>query len=206
MLADILADTNGGSVTNILTVSAIDSSLTGTGLTKATITASQTPTWEIEQKLVATVGHEGDTLEMRADRIRYIATEAIGFVRPSGLVVIEAPNTAKAYGSLHDRSGLWWLIVGRLIVLGYIVVEVSTKTRAGYATGNGNAGKDTVLGSIQRRFPNLIVNDNNIADSLAMLSMGARALGYPIDGDIPVKSMDMFNRVTWPIKPLDKDE
>jgi crossover junction endodeoxyribonuclease RuvC len=119
----------------VVKVVGLDLSLTCTGVAVATqngaitdrITSKPTP---------------NATLADRAVRIGLITARVVDFVRGADLVIIEGPTYATSTGSQHDRSGLWWLVVNRLIAGTMPVVEVSPTTRCRYATGRGNASKD----------------------------------------------------------------
>ena len=58
-------------------------------------------------------------------------------------------------------------------------------SRATYATGKDNAGKDAVLAAVVRRYPDVDVTGNDEADALVMAAMGARLLGHPLEDSLP---------------------
>lgn len=168
----------------------IDPSLTGTGL--ALINTDDrlvAETWTIVTK-----GHHSDTLLQRLDRLDTI----VDFVAAvdADLAVIEQSAYSRTAGHQHDRSGLWWLIIARLQPR-IPVVEVPPTTRARYATGKGNASKDTVLLEVARRYPHARPANNNEADALVLAAMGARHLGHPID-DLPKTHLAAMDAVHWP--------
>jgi crossover junction endodeoxyribonuclease RuvC len=117
----------------VVKVVGLDLSLTCTGVAVATqngaitdrITSKPTP---------------NATLADRAVRIGLITARVVDFVRGADLVIIEGPTYATSTGSQHDRSGLWWLVVNRLIAGTMPVVEVSPTTRCRYATGARHLG------------------------------------------------------------------
>lgn len=122
-------------------------------------------------EIIATSGHLDDTLAQRRQRISRIRAEVIGWCTNADLVVIEAPSYGSKGGSAHDRAGLWWLVVSALMHRDIPVLDVSPKTRAKYATGNGNADKDEVLAAAVRRLP-IAVSNNNTADAAWLVAIG----------------------------------
>jgi crossover junction endodeoxyribonuclease RuvC len=113
------------------------------------------------------------------------------------LVVVEGPSYASTSPHTHDRAGLWWLVVGRLLNCGHRVAIAPPSSRAKYGTGKGNAGKDLVLASVVRRYPDVEVTGNDEADALLLAAMGARRLGAPID-DLPKTHLAALSGVAWP--------
>lgn len=120
------------------------------------------------------------------------------------LFVIESPlyraNTGS--GAVHDRAGLWWLVVHLLYKHG-LVVEVSTTTMKRYATGSGGTPKGStskapVTAAMPRMFPGVYVTDDNAADALALAAMGARALGHPREPSPQRVHPAALDAVRWP--------
>ena len=172
----------------------IDPSLTATGL--ALIDLDQravVDTWTIASK-----GKADATLRQRLARLDSLAT-AITYVDDLALVVIEGPSLGQTRQSgTFDRAGLWWAIVANLDNLGIPIVEVAPACRARYATGKGNAGKDTVLLEVARRYPTVPVANNNEADALVLAAMGFHHLtGAPLV-DLPASHRAALAAVTWP--------
>lgn len=183
----------------------IDPSLTGTGLARIdTDDRLYADTVTITSK-----GSKGAGLPERHRRLaslahRDIADCALGIHyadgRTADLVVIEAPSLGQArQGGTLDRHGLWWLLIDRLYTLRIAVATVTPAARAKYATGKGNAGKDTVLLEVARRFPHVDVQNNNEADALILAAMGARWAGTPID-EMPKTHTDALAKVEWPAR------
>lgn len=140
------------------------------------------------------------TLEQRHNRLQRIVGELREYCSAADLVVIEQPAFSRSTGSMHDRSGLWWLVVTKLRSLDLPVVEVTPPARAKYATGKGNAGKDAVLAAVVRRYVDVDVTGNDEADALVLAAMGARHLGHPID-DLPKTHLAALEAVRWPEEP-----
>lgn len=127
-----------------------------------------------------------------------VAHDVLAHVEPGGLVVVEAPSHGSRFGNPHERAGLWWRVVQYLVRRGDLVATVAPKTRAKYATGDGNADKRRVLAAMPARYPFVTVRDHNLADGLALAAMGWRALGSPVEA-VHEKAMDEAVRVVrWP--------
>ena len=175
----------------------IDPSLTATGLALIdTDDRLVVDTWTITTK-----GHRDDSIRQRLNRIEDIAGQ-ITLVE-ADYHVIEYPTLSQGRQGGHlDRHGLWWLTVSALRANapdGGRLAVVPASTRARYATGKGNAGKDTVLLEVARRYPHARPANNNEADALILAAMGARHLGAPID-DLPKTHLAAMDAVQWPGK------
>lgn len=154
-----------------------------------------------------TKGTKADDLSRRSFRLNLIG----GYIEelydditdkghhPADLVVIEGPAHGQTTGSHHDRSGLWWQIVGDFLDLGIPVVEISPSSLKTYATGKGNAGKDEVMLAVARRYTDITeVANNDQADALVLAAMGARHLGAPIEASLPASHLRALDKVAWP--------
>lgn len=166
----------------------LDLSLTATGR------AAYCP--QRNEFVCSTVGSKGkrsDTYAMRGARLADLKDRivqwsiSVGLYHPE-LVVIEGPSIGSVNGSQHDRSGLWWMVVSDFQARDIPVLVVPPKTRAKYATGNGNSGKDVVLAHVIERYADntkdRIKNDNE-ADAIVLAAMGARFLGIPQEATPP---------------------
>lgn len=139
----------------------------------------------------------GDTVTHRHHRLLWIANEVLEWCTGSDLVVLEGPSYGSTTGHQHDRSGLWWLVVHRVLNAGLPLAVVPPTSRARYATGKGNAGKDAVLVAVVRRYPEVDVTGNDQADALVLAAMGARKLGHPIDA-VPKPCRLAMGGAAWP--------
>lgn len=170
----------------------VDLSLTGTGL-------SRFVAGRIDTDLIKTIGRKTDTLQDRSERLTGIAHDVRTFALAASLIVIEAPSYGSKHGAQHDRSGLWWLVVNDLIQSGHEVATVSPQGRAKYATGKGNADKDSVLASAIRRYPDAMITNNNVADAVILGAMGKRRLGEPVEEyELVSTALDAMSGVAWP--------
>jgi Holliday junction resolvasome RuvABC endonuclease subunit len=180
----------------------IDASLTGTAIVVVDID-EETGTYTIvSSDLIETKGSKSATLRERFVRLRTIA-DTVEHLAWQGdfapdLAVIEAPSYGSSHGHAHDRSGLWWLIVDTLLGFGVRVASVPPQTRAKYATGKGNAGKDAVLAAVVRGYPEFEVDNNNVADATVLTAMGCRFMGFPLeDGDLSQQRLDAMSGAAW---------
>lgn len=160
----------------------VDFSLTGTGLAVLCDDGS-TDTCTI------TSPKDDGSVSSIADRLIYIAdkVESWADLSDDDTVVIE--------GLLHHApsphrgkiAGGWWMLAARVAALvSDPVLVIAPKTRAKYATGNGAAGKQAVLEQVTARYPKFDIHgDDNIADAVTLVAIGARTLGRPIDPDLP---------------------
>lgn len=170
----------------------IDPSLTSTGI------AVIDPDTGIQLHRIRSKGTKTATLRERAARLNRLTLEVLETTEGADLIVIESPAYSNSLGSMHDRSGLWWTIVGTLRLRNIPVIEVPPTTRAKYATGRGNAGKDEVLAAVIRRYPTLEVTGNDVADALTLAAIGARLTGWKLEDTIPKASADALGKLALP--------
>lgn len=155
----------------------IDLSLTGTGL--ARIGADG-----IEVGLFGTEGRRDASLEERRTRIETLAGEILDWVGSPLAALVESPSYNSSGGHAHDRSGLWWLVVTGLRTRGVAVAELAPATLKKYVTGKGTSTKDAMIAATVRRFPDVDVNNNNVADALGLACVASRLAGSPVDGEL----------------------
>lgn len=175
----------------------LDLSLTSTGGC-LTIGGRVQEMWSIP-----TTGKKSATLEQRADRLGSIANRVIEYVKgdDTDLVVIEGPSYGSRFGSPHDRSGLWWLVVRDVLLEGVPVAVVAPQARAKYGTGSGGSKKDVVLAHVIERYADVAPKPKNDdeADALLLASMGSRHLGFPVEpGELPEANLASLDGVAWP--------
>ncbi|KAB1661666.1 crossover junction endodeoxyribonuclease RuvC [Pseudoclavibacter sp. CFCC 13796] len=157
------------------TVVGLDLSLTGTGLARVVKGG-------LEVKRIGSSGSADATLSERSGRLHFMAERILDWTGTPVLVAIESPAYRSFSGHAHDRSGLWWSVVSALFSSGVTVAEVPPATLKKYATGKGTANKDAMIAAMVRRFPDVDINDNNIADAVALGCVAARLVDQPIDG------------------------
>ena len=140
------------------------------------------------------------------ERMQWVLHELSDFIKPvvPDLVVIEGPSFGSTTGRPHERAGLWWMITRRLWLNSIPYAVMPPKTRALYATGNGNADKNLVIECMCARFPSVDIRDDNQADALAMAVAGADHLGVMVP-EGPGRYRQALRKVVWPQLPSDED-
>ncbi|OOB90770.1 hypothetical protein B0T42_09915 [Rathayibacter sp. VKM Ac-2630] len=130
--------------------------------------------------------------------MEYVAGRALEWLPTSGLFVIEEPPPTLTGGLAIERHALYYLLVRVLLRRGP-VVRVHQATRAMYATGNGRAKKPEVLAAMRAAFPAVRVSDDNAADALALMALGSRNLGRPLEVEpISKKQTAAGGSLRWP--------
>jgi crossover junction endodeoxyribonuclease RuvC len=131
------------------------------------------------------------------DRLRWIARNCfLEAANPNAdLIAIEGPAPSKSMGHVHERGGLWWMVVNDLDTDGFRIVVVGPTTLKKYATGRGNAGKDEVLLAAARRFP-WFKGGNDEADALWLAAIAAELSGQPIVTMPAANRVDLASKVT----------
>lgn len=168
----------------------LDLSLTGTGMSDGH------ETWLIRSsgKVDATLAERHARLDLVLNNVVYY----MGEEWPTSLIVVEGPAFASKTGHMHDRSGLWWRVVGGLIADGYPVAEVPPTVLKKYACSKGNASKGMMMDAAARRFPNVdTAGDDNRADALWLAAMGHDYLGVPLV-TMPALNRSSLDSVRWP--------
>ena len=152
------------------------------------------------------------TLDERHARQRVLAREICEWVMGPGLdsalcLALESP----AYGAgfeagAHDRSGLWWRVVGLAYgVAAQHVVEVNPSTLKAYATGNGRADKATMIAAARTRYGGTAALSHDEADALHLAGMAAHAAGVPVHmGEMSARSLKFLTHPNWPLHLLAK--
>lgn len=175
----------------------IDPSLTATGVALLNVTKQNEHEWLIVDVFANKLtGHS---------RINYIINEVremLSYLGEGDLVVMEGPSYGSHGSRTHELAGIWWLIRHEIYLSQARtgqkhVAIVPPRTRAKYATGNGNASKSEVLKSVGEMFPNQPIIDDNAADAMTFAAMGARWLNMPVDERTP-EQIESFMKVEWP--------
>jgi crossover junction endodeoxyribonuclease RuvC len=178
------------------TVVGIDPSLTCTGV--AVVTAESHP-WTSSVVKVTSTGKKDDDWYRRSQRLDYLKFSVVEYVPFKSLVVMESPSYGAIGGSAHDRSGLWWMIFNWLrFERECLVLPVSSAQRQKYATGKGNADKDTVLAAAIKRYPDIDITNNNTADAVIFAAIGCRLLGEPLEESLPTTHLDAMKKIKLP--------
>ncbi len=130
-------------------------------------------------------------------RLRIIRAQVMDHVRHADLVVVEGLSLASQSGQHLTRAGLWHLVMDEIDSACIPWAEVPPTVLKKYATGKGNADKDTVLLSVARRFPDYPIRGNDEADAVALVAMGSDWLGHPLT-TMPAAHRAVLQKVTWP--------
>jgi Holliday junction resolvasome RuvABC endonuclease subunit len=170
----------------------IDSSLTATGLCRIDIGENDDgPVLKYSYEMAcATVGAPKPTADKSkramarrvmalADKIEAAICTPEDPLVPD-LIVVES----LAYGAKGDSAWVLPWVFGKVIELAETykvpLITVGTTARAKYATGRGNADKDTVMLAAVKRWPEGEAKNNNEADALIVAAIGCHYLGMPI--------------------------
>ncbi|WP_263310041.1 hypothetical protein [Brachybacterium atlanticum] len=179
-------------------IAGIDPSLTSTGV--AIVRSPE----RVETATVASKPPAAgtETVRSRFERMEQLAAKILGLVDNADLVGIESPAYGmRNAGKVHDRSGLWWWIVGQLEAHGVPVVEVSPPSRMMYATGKGNVGKDLVLVTAAATYKQATITGNDVADAVVIAAMVSRLAGQPIELREPSQAkMRALTKVHMPVE------
>lgn len=120
-------------------------------------------------------------------RIHGIVETVNDAVEEADLIVMEQPAFASRTGKAHDRSWLWGEIYTRFADRNIPIVTARPQDRCLYATGKGNASKDEVMAATIRRYTEIDIPNNNVADAVIFAALGARMKNVPIETDLAKK-------------------
>ena len=178
----------------------IDSSLTATGLCRVDVEKRLYESTEYKHMDIAvcTVGAPKPTKDKSkramARRVEVLLEQIEGALVNVDLVALEE----LAYGAKGEASWVLPWIWGEVIRLcerhdiALVIVNVTTVKK--YATGKGNADKDTVLLATTKRYPDVALTNNNEADAMVIAAIGCRYLGLPID-TVPKVNLEFMDKL-----------
>ena len=163
----------------------LDLSLASTGV------ATSDRTWRLKTKAVK----QDAPLSERFVRHRDIRSKILDVLldTEADTVVVEGPAFAATGGHEHERGGLWWAVLDLVDQAGIGSPVATPQMIKKYATGKGNADKDSVLSGGRRRFP-WFEGNNDEADALWACAMGYELRGQPIV-DLPANHREAIK--TW---------
>lgn len=150
----------------------LDLSLTSTGIAT-----------NHDTRRIRSTGTKTASIHSRSQRLHAIRNEILEWCRNAELVCIEGPSLHSQHGSAHDRSGLFWLVVDRLIHNDIPVAVIPPANRMKYTVGKGggpSASKDACLAATIKRFPGRDITGNDEADAVILHAMGSDHLGWPV--------------------------
>jgi Holliday junction resolvasome RuvABC endonuclease subunit len=170
----------------------VDLSLTGTGI------AVHEPGGLTFTRLVGEDGKKGAPLASRRARIRRLVAGIMEFAGTATAVAIESHDFGGRYGSLHDRSGAWWILVDELAQLGIPVIMMTPTQLKMYLANSGNASKQDVLVAAVKRWPTVDIRNDDQADAMSALSMLVRHLELaPLEDAWNQKMAKAMDGVDW---------
>lgn len=169
----------------MIRVVGLDLSLTSAGIARCTVDGDQVST---HAQAIAT-DPSGKGLDGRWLRLNWLAGKLADAVGVPHLVLVEAPTYARnVTGSAHDRAGLWWLTIDRIMRAAPLaeVAEVHSSHLKVYATGKGTrVGKPAVIAGARSAWGHLFEipsgkGADDIADAVTLAALGAHVLGHPL--------------------------
>lgn len=147
----------------------------------------------------ATIGSKKEaTWDRFVERVEGIADSIIEWAdtAPDTVVVLESPAFLAKSSSLDRMFGGWWLLVAELRAhFANPPLLVTPSQLKKFATGKGNAGKDQVLASVIRRYPDVHVAGNDQADALVLAAIGAAAFKEPFNTGLTVFQNEVVEAV-----------
>lgn len=148
-----------------------------------------------------------DDWNLRDDRLGALVESVISWVLVDGatpaetLVVMETPAYSRLVGHSHDRSGLWWRLFSKLRREGCAMLPLTPQHRMKYATGKGAAQKDLVLAAAIRRYPEVDITGNDVADAVLLADIAARLNGRPLCDGVPKSCWPLAKMPAFPTAP-----
>lgn len=132
------------------------------------------------------------------ERLKVLYTEVRQLVHGATHITVEGPS----FGSQgqHKMGGMWWIVMHVLWLDNpdAEVVVVAPTTLKIYATGQGNKlEKDEIALMVARRYPEVDIRNNDMADALVAAAMTADQLGCPL-AEVPKTHRRALK--DWPYK------
>ena len=170
----------------------IDPSLTRAGI--ATFLGD-----EIHLRSIGAAGLATDNYDDRRERIELQAYEIGKRVGHPDLIVMEGPSYGSNMPSAFDRAGLFWGLMSTLSRRAPIAI-VPPRTRAKYASGNGNSKKEVVFDAVKAMFlEECTVHNHDVGDALILGAMGRQKLGLPLPFPLLDRHHIALDAVAWPV-------
>lgn len=187
----------------ILRITGLDLSLTGTGV--AHVDVERPPAFEprvaVATRTIVSSGRKSATWQERASRLRRLRNAVCDQASRSQLVVLEGPAYASQVGSVWDRAGHFWNVVGALDHLCVPYVVVSPAQVKQFAAGKGNADKAAVAAGMTRLWGDRArPADDNQFDALSLATMGAvRVARRQLPISVLERHAEVVSSVAWPV-------
>lgn len=134
-----------------------------------------------------------ETYQDKLWRFRRVTADVEMWVPKTATVYIEGPSYGSIGRATNDITANWWNLYSRLYDRGNVVHVIAPSTLKMYATGSGNAAKDKVLAAAIKRYPQIDILNNDVADATVLLAIGLRLAGIPLESDMPathLKALD----------------
>jgi crossover junction endodeoxyribonuclease RuvC len=116
------------------------------------------------------------------ERLKFLYTEVRQLVYGATHVTVEGPSFGSPQGQ-HKLGGVWWIVMHVLWLDNpdAVFVSVTPSTLKVYATGRGNRlEKDEIAITVVRRYPDVDIRNNDMADAFVLAAMTADQLGCPL--------------------------
>lgn len=173
----------------------LDLSLTAPGIARILSACGAEPAHAVATTLDRVPTDEKDrglVLHEAAERVAIRASNLAAMVGGERLAVMEALLLQSTNGKAMERAAFWWMVRAQLETRGFLVVSVHPTSRRSIAMDataraewrdapkakKSLAGKRAVLASVRRRWPGVVLPDDNAADALVCAEVGAHALGF----------------------------
>jgi len=132
-------------------------------------------TWDSEKKcvesgIVSFKLWRGESPGMRFLRFRKWLAETLDLIRPD-IVYVEMPHHRGGYAT-SLLIGFHTRVEEECARLNIPYSSVHTATLKKFIAGNGRASKDEVREAVVKKFPDIVIIDDNHADALALLLYG----------------------------------
>jgi len=134
------------------------------------------------------------------DRLRFLRDSVVESSLSVNVMVIEGPSygSQSSQSGHHERAGLWWMVVEAVDSQSIPWVQIAPTALKKFATGKGNANKDTVLAAVIHRYGGLVeVTGNDVADALVLAAMACHHYQVPLL-PVPKINSDALAKPEWP--------
>lgn len=150
------------------------------------------PVVEKRGKLVRT-----ETYADKLGRFQAIESSIRDWIAYGATVYLEGPSYGSAGQATHDIAGSWWNVYRTLTDdHGCLVHVIPPAIVKQYATGKGNAAKDAVMAAVIKRYPDIDILNNDVADAAALLALGLRLNGMPLEAELPATHLKALEKLT----------
>lgn len=177
----------------------LDPSITSTGLA---ILDGATPVYRYHWGID---GHLTDGTLRRNRNLRMVVRH-IGDVLAGlefDVAAIEGRAHGARYGNPGEREALRQSLIslldgGRRDIRKVPMAFVNPKTRARWATGDGNADKKAILAEVRSWWPGMHITSDDEADAFVLGMMFAMKLGEPMPFEVTQRHRGGLEKVEWP--------